>query len=235
MFGQLLGTTPRNRGEQPEFAAASPVRAAHSAALSLPFSHLNLRFNPFGEIPLEHRAGLAIVELETIVGQLSDRRAAFQFIGGKGRGKTTHLLALRARFANAAYVHIPEDERLPIPDGDPLLIDEAQRLPRWRRWRVFRRNVPLVLGTHKDYSGELRRADREVTTIEVGGRLDASRLQRLLERRIEFARRGEGAVPRVTRGAIDRLLLEFGNDVRAMEGRLYEVFQTLTEPGDVEV
>lgn len=235
MFGQLLGTATRDPGEQPEITAASPVRAAHSAALSLPFSHLNLRFNPFGEIPLEHRAELALVDIESIVGQLSDRRAAFQFIGDKGRGKTTHLLALKARFLHAAYVHIPEDEKPPIPVGDPLMIDEAQRLSRWTRCRVFRCNAPLVLGTHEDYSVELRRAGREVTTIEVGGQLDANRLQQLLERRIEFARRGEGSVPRVTRKAIDHLLLKFGNDVRAMEGRLYEVFQTLTEPCDVEM
>jgi hypothetical protein len=235
MFGQSIVAATQAQGEQPEITAAAPIRRSNSTAPSLPFAHLNLRFNPFGEIPLEHRAELAVVDLESIVGQLDDRRTAFQFIGEKGRGKTTHLLALKVRFPNAAYVHIPEDEKPPIPVGNPLLIDEAQRLPRWKRWRVFRRIVPLVLGTHEDYSGELRRAGREVTTIEVGGRLGTSRLQQLLERRIEFARRGEGTVPHVTRKAIDNLLLRFGNDVRGMEGRLYEVFQTLTEPSDVEV
>ena len=235
MSGQSIVAATRTTGEQSEIMAARRDLAASSARLSLPFAHLNLRFNPFGEIPLEHRAELAVVDLESIVNQLADRRAAFQFIGDKGRGKTTHLLALAQHFPHAAYVHIPEDERPPIPVGDPLMIDEAQRLSRWTRWRVFRRKVPLVLGTHEDYSGELKRAGREVTTIEVGGLLDAGQLQKLLERRIELARRGEGSVPRVTRETIDHLLLEFGNDIRAMEGWLYEVFQNLTEPGDVEV
>jgi len=235
MSGQSLGTSTQVFIDRLEVNLDLPGQATGAAELSLPFAHLNLRFNPFGEIPLEHRAELAIADLDAITERLGDRSVAIQFMGDKGRGKTTHLLALRQRFRHAAYVHIPEGESLPIPVGNPLMIDEVQRLSRWKRFRAFRRDVPLVLGTHEDFAGELKRAGRQVTTIEVGGQLHASRLQRIVERRIEFARRAEGPVPRLASTAIHRLLSEFGNNVRAVEGRLYDVFQELRELGDVEV
>lgn len=228
----MPGQTPN---EQLEALTDAPVPPTGSIEPSLPFAHLNLRFNPFGEIPLEHRAELAIVDLDLIERRLDNRRAAIQFMGDKGHGKTTHLLALMDRFPQAAYVRIPEYERPPIPVGEPLMVDEVQRLSRWTRFCLFRRNLPLVLGTHQDYAGELKRAGRQVTTIKVGGDLDAGRLQRIVERRIEFARRKKGPVPRLTRTAVRRLMLEFGSDVRGIEGKLYDVFQNLKEPGDVEV
>lgn len=235
MSGQSLGTSNQVFNDRLEVNLNSPGQATGAAEFSLPFAHLNLRFNPFGEIPLEHRAKLAIADLDVIAERLDDRSVAIQFMGDKGRGKTTHLLALRQRFPHAAYVHIPEGESPPVPVGNPLMIDEVQRLSRWKRFRVFRPDVPLVLGTHDDFAAELKRAGRQVTTIEVGSQLDASKLQQIVERRIEFARRAKGPVPRLASTAIHRLLSELGNDIRAVEGRLYDVFQELREPGDVEV
>ena len=49
-----------------------------------------------------------------------------QFLGDKGQGKTTHLLALERSLPAARYVYLPEDGPQPIiPTQRPLLIDEA--------------------------------------------------------------------------------------------------------------
>lgn len=216
--------------------AAAQLRTAEGAArYSLPFAHLNLRFNPFGELPLELRAELAIVDVASLVEQLRERKFVVQFMGDKGRGKTTHLLALKQHFPSAAYVHIPEDDMPPIPEGDPLMIDEVQRLPYWKRRRIFRRDVPLVLGTHQDFERPLRRAGRRVVSVDVGLALTAQRLADLLARRIEFARRAAGPLPQLTPASINSMLAAHGSDVRAIEGHLYHVFQNLKEPGRVEV
>lgn len=214
---------------------AQPIKLtkAQASSLAFPFQHLNLRFNPFGELPLKYRAQLAIVEIDSYLEELQNDLTAIQFMADKGRGKTTHLLAIQDQFPEAAYVHLPEDSRPPIPQGSPLFVDEVQRLNWFQRASVFRRPVPLVLGTHCDYRRQLRRFGRHVITVHVGEKMAPEVLTQIVQRRIEFARRQAGAVPKLTPQTIARLIETYGDDVRAIEGHLYNVFQQLEEPGDV--
>lgn len=201
---------------------------------TLAFAHLNLRRNPFGDPTPQQRGELAVVDdLDELAAHLSKARAAVQFIGDKGRGKSTHLLALRARFPEAAYVRIGPGERPVIPDTDPLLVDELQNLPRRLRAALFRRGCSLAIGTHVDLRAELRRAGRGVVTIHPRRRISVALLRRIFERRIEWARRGPGRVPGLTHATLDDLHQRFGDDVRAMEQYLYDVFQSLTDVQDV--
>lgn len=200
---------------------------------TLPFAHLNLRRNPFGEFSADENAALAEVDVDPFVAFLSQADAAVQFVGEKGYGKTTHLLALRARFAGAGYVHIAEGEWGTIPTGSPLLIDEAQRLTRWQQFRVFRRHVPLVLGTHVDFAEPLRRAGRRVMTVPVEGRMNPERLARILNARIDWVRRREGPLPHVRVETASRLLERYGPDVRRVLHELYLLFQQMSTIHDV--
>ena len=202
----------------------------HVQQLHLPYAHLNLRRNPFGELTVDDWIILADVEIDDEVAALSNSRTAIQYVGEKGHGKTTHLLAIRSRFPNAGYLHIPEGERRKLPSGAPILIDEAQRLTVWQRWRLFRSSIPLVLGTHRDFATELARSGRHVTTIEVARRTDTARLHRLLNSRIAVVRRGPGTIPSISHGTTNELLKRFGPDIRAIVHTLYSEFQTLSEP-----
>lgn len=202
--------------------------------MDLPFAHLNLRYNPFGETELADRPALAIVDLGETLNFLAAPRAAVQFIGEKGFGKTTHLLACRARVAQGIYIRMPEEGRLPpIPDAPWQFVDEVQRLGRWRRRRLFAGGGRLVLGTHVDYAGELKRAGRPVLTIELGRALHAETVRQIAERRIECARRSTGPVPTVTMATVRALLDQHGPDIRSIEQSLYDRFQQLREIGDV--
>ena len=194
---------------------------------ALPFEHLNLRCNPFGELQLAERAALAVVRIDRFVGRLKRPGYAVQFTGEKGRGKTTHLLAIMRNFPQAAYVHIGENQRPPIPHGQPLLIDEIQRLPRWCRRGIFRRPVSLAIGTHQDVSPELVQAGFEVDTVEAAAMLDAPRLREMFGRRIEWARRGPGPLPQVRLRTAQEMIDRFGDDLRAIESHLYDLFQNL--------
>jgi hypothetical protein len=218
-------------------AAALPGRVAGGGPG--PFARFNLRCNPFGELPNEERAALAVVDVEEVAGRLaSPVRLAVQYMGDKGRGKTTHLLALleslKARPSPRAtwrpvYVHLPEEGPLPaIPRGDPLLIDEAQRLPRWRRRWVLGGRRGLALGTHEDLGSLLRRAGFEVLREEPARELTPMRLQAIVRKRLEWARRSPGELPAIPHEVLTQLCARFGDDVRSMEHALYEVFQNLT-------
>ena len=199
-------------------------------SLALPYAHLNLRWNPFGEPSREDRAELAVVELPDLA-----PGDALQFLGESGRGKSTHLLALLARHSGAFYEHVPEErDRLsgsPALDG-VVLIDEAQRLrPRLRR-RLLRSARTIAWSSHGDIAAD---ADpRRVRTIRVGG-LTAERLGAIVERRVEWARRGPGPVPVVPLRSLSALVARHGDDVRAIEGELYHRIHSMGTPGDVEV
>lgn len=197
------------------------------------FAHLNLRRNPFGEVDLSRRAGLAVADVDRFVTRLKNPGHAAQFVGQQGRGKTTHLLAIAGQLAGAVYIQVDEAGHAELPRGRRLLIDEADRLPRWRRRRVFRQSVSLALGTHQDLAGELARAGFEVETVRLSGVLTAKTLQTMLNRRIESARRGPGDLPQVTRETAASMIDRFGDNIRQIEWCLYELFQSLPEVRNV--
>lgn len=196
----------------------------------LPFEHLNLRRNPFGELELEERAALAVVDVERVVHRLKQPGYAAQFMGDCGRGKTTHLLAILDKFPGGTYVHVKEDEPLGrIPLGNPLLIDEMQRLTARQKRGLLERGVSLAIGTHENLEAELNRAGFEVETIQVGNSRDARRLRTILNRRIEWVRRRAGPVPQVSLETAREMIGRFDDHVRAIEWEMYDRFQELTE------
>ena len=206
----------------------STVTTRASSSL-LPFAHLNLRRNPFGEFSVEDWTRLADVDLDEFDELLAEPGSVLQFVGDKGYGKTTHLLAIGVRFPGSGYVHIPEGERAEVPGGNPVLIDEAQRLTWRQRRQVFRSSVPLVLGTHRDFTRELTRAGRRVRTVAAEDRMNATRLTRILNSRIEWVRRGGGPVPGVLYETAAGMLERFGPNIRRIQLELYMTFQDMND------
>ena len=201
------------------------------------FGHLNLRRNPFGEPPARAWAGLAVVE--PIVDELARRLAtpgfAVQVLGDAGRGKSTFLRVLHARFSDLPYTYLAEGEPPPpIPQAPIVFVDEAQRLAPRVRARLFSRRASFALASHADHERELGRAGVEVLAERVGA-LTSAKLVRICRRRIEWARRGAGPVPEVPASAAEQLIDQHGDDLRAIGDHLYEVFQTMTGVGNVEV
>jgi len=210
-------------------------------SLQVPFAHVNLRFNPFGELPVEERQQVAVVRMEQeefsgLVNRLKRPGFVVQFRGACGRGKSTHLLALRAQFPEAPYVYFGEGAPIPaIPEAPLLFLDETQRLSPMVRRSLFRREASFVIGTHKDHARELDKAGVEYRCFTLKG-LDPDTLARIMERRIQWASRDPGEpVPRLGEAALHGLLKRFGDDLRGMEGYLYDVFQEVREVGDVKV
>ncbi len=200
----------------------------------LPFLHLNLRRNPFGELTTAERTELAMVECEVALQHLKSPRSVVQVIGERGYGKTKHLLALAAEFAENDYVHIPEGLHVPIPQkGEPLFVDEAQRMTIMQRWQTFRSKRRLILGTHTNFERALRKSGRQVLTIAADQLTDASRVQNLLNARIEFARREAGPIPKISQSTAAELFRQFRSDIRSIEHSMYLTFQQLGSIRDV--
>lgn len=203
------------------------MNPSESAANWLPLGHLNLRYNPFGERTWQDRAKLAIVDVERWLPSFEHPGQAIQFIGDCGRGKSTHLLAIRAAHADSTYTYLPEDGPHPVVSlGTPTIIDEAQRLGCRPRRKVLLSQQPLVLGTHVDLTNVLKRYGYQVQTVEVHSLIEIDHLAKVFNRRIEAAAlRPDQSVPEIKRSEIAILSKRFGTDIRAMEGYLYERFQ----------
>jgi hypothetical protein len=198
-------------------------------ALGLPFAHLNLRWNPFGEPPLPARSRLAVVDLPEM-----RPWDVVQIVGDSGRGKTTHLLALHAQHPGSVYVRMHEGEdrwRGPVPTRGVFLLGEAQRLRAGDLRRLLAAGLSVGLGTHDDLSPA---AGRPLRTVRADV-MDTARLRAIVNRRLEWARRGPGPVPAVPDAVLTLLVARHGTDVRAIEGVLYDAVQRLEEPGNVEV
>lgn len=199
-----------------------------------PFAHLNLQQNPFGELTRETRGELAVIEVEPIVDHLN-RDAVVQLVGPRGCGKSTALHALDTRFDATAYRRVPRDGEVETwPETSILLADEVQFLNRGTRLDLWRRDTPLAVATHTDYTDEIETAGKIAETLELGDRRSIDDLETIFHRRIEAHRREEGEIPTIARPAVRRLRERYGANCRAMENHLYEVFQTLEEPRTVE-
>jgi len=195
----------------------------------LAFAHLNLRCNPFGEPSRSERGALAVTATPHL-----GPGDVIQFLGAAGRGKTTQLLGLAHRHPEASYEYIPEGARrfqTPARSTPLFLLDEAQRLSRRERRRLFMSFTTLVIGSHEDLTAA---CPRPLRSFQVGG-VTATQLTRILERRIEWARRDPGPLPRLSVAASAALIARYGDDQRSIEDYLYGAFQRLEEIGDVQV
>lgn len=229
----------------------------------LPLGHLNLRRNPFGELDRAERLQAAVVDTEPWVAFVATPRRALQFLGPCGHGKSSHLYAMirDCGLDLSAYIYLPPRRSIPdlwsrrmlpfidstqaagwgcaqrlLEHKNVLVLDEAQRLPLGLRKRVFRSHDPVLLGTHADLSPALRRAGFEVMTVDVSRQCDPQRIADVLNRRIALSRL-DAAVdfPHCSLDEAQRLHARYGSDLRAIESRLYDVFQQLagTTHGEV--
>lgn len=195
-------------------------------------AHLNLRWNPFGEAGPADRAALAVVDVERLR-PLLGRRRAVQLRADHGRGKSTTLLAMRAALAPGAPLIRAGRHRGPLPspvDGF-VFVDEAQQGARARllslALRVARGDACLVLSTHSDRRGLLTLAGLAVSDVSVP-RPDEETLVALVERRMEWARKGDGPLPGLSRAGAAAILARFGDDLRSAEAWLYDRIEALS-------
>jgi len=193
------------------------------------FSATNLVRNPFGEPSPDERAALAVLDVDGYLELVREPGRVVQFLGDAGRGKSTHLRAIHARVEGAPFVYFGEGERFRrVPRAPLAFIDEAQRMHHWLMRAVFVPSRSFVIASHEDLSGRLERAGFLVRSVEVAT-TEPPRVGAILARRVEWARRGPGPIPTFSDGAVRALQVRFGDDLRAMEDHLYDVFQRLTD------
>ncbi len=204
-----------------------------------PFEALGLRRNPFGALTREEWADVAV--LPAPVRELLARGFDhLQLLGARGRGKTTHLLALARHFTEAgervAYERLPPGQRryqTDLAGLDRFLLDEAQRLDpraRGRLLRAARGGLRLALGSHTDLRRAFARHGLALTIRQIAQAASPDHLAAILARRVAWFALDDPPRVSFSPGAVAYLHRVFGDDLRAIENHLYHVFQALDTP-----
>lgn len=178
---------------------------------------LGLARNPFGELTPDEWAAAAVVDLDPLLAWLDRDGRCLQLVGPPGRGKTTHLHALRRAIPGSVWRRAGQD---PPGPGAVILLDEADAVGPIGRWRHLGSASRCAIATHGDHTAELRLLGWEVRTVAVA--VDPHVAERIVAARVALV--GEAPVPEVAP-------LLAGDDLRALTHRLYDVFQEPVEPG----
>jgi hypothetical protein len=213
------------------------------------FQRFGLRCNPFRVM---NRREFAEVFVD-FTPQLSPQRLidhdtqAIQILGRSGHGKSSLLRALQLELESPTcesrsqgdssgcceFIYLPPERyvrlRKPAASTRYLLIDEAQRLSRCsvRVVKAWCKTSPLnrlILGTHLSVNLSPIRS----TEIHLAPPTRAI-LQRIVERRIEWASLGDTCRVTLSNESIDWLLTHSDSSLQLIERVLYEVVQTFVE------
>jgi replication-associated recombination protein RarA len=204
-----------------------------------PFHALGFHCNPFRVMTDEEWMKVAVLpaELNKILPFGFDH---LLIKGDAGTGKTTTLLgltaALRRYSVRTAYEYLPPGRRrfkTNLRDLDVYLLDEFQRLSRIQQERLLfsaygNRNghLRLVISSHTDPSTLFVQHALRLTS-HCTERLEPGHLKTLLDKRLTYFALDGAPEVAFTDEAVSTLTEMFGNDLRAMERYLYEVFQRL--------
>lgn len=201
--------------------------------LHLPFAHLNLTRNPFGQLSEEERNRIFVADVEPYRTFIETPGHALEFVAPAGRGKTSHLRALYDQFPDASFVRVENDDQEVLDvDSSVLFVDEFHFLHEKKRNQLYSQVRNLVIAAHVSFVDEMKSHGFDVRSIRLNGYAPET-LRRMFERRIQYCRRTDDPVPRLSNDVIQSLIDRYADNVRAMEHHLYNVFQEMKEVRDI--
>jgi len=96
-------------------------------------------------------------------------------------------------------------------------------------FREFLRYRAVAMATQKDLAVSFRPSGYETKTVRVPDRVSLSRLEEMVQRRLEWARRGPGPPPEVEKSTLKKLLDLHGPDLKTIQADLYDRYQQLED------
>lgn len=197
------------------------------------YTHLNLRWNPFGEATPEERAELAHVDIKQFRDALQPG-CAIELRAEHGRGKSTTLFALRKALApQAPHIRGSLHKKTSLPLSPWVFLDEVQQINIFKLWQFARRmhaNKGIVVySTHARRRWLFRLAGFS-TQKHIIDYAQPQTLLALFNKRIAWAHNHCGIPPALQQSDIQKLNRLYGNDLRSMEGHLYDCINRLKHP-----
>lgn len=149
-------------------------------------------FNPFAGISHEDIDEVIVAkpEVEKLINEIGiDKPLRVEFLGKKGRGKTTHLAWLHTHFSEYPMYLLNNgaDKRALLKDSSPVLfIDSIHRLSLSERIKLFRVKKSLIFTTHWSRKWEAGLAGKSLHTIRFSG-IAPQILTEIIQKRFQYA------------------------------------------------
>ncbi|HID52277.1 MAG TPA: hypothetical protein EYP41_09585 [Anaerolineae bacterium] len=207
------------------------------------FSHhrLGYRKNPFGALTEEEWTAVSFLPDEAAAA-LAEGGTHIQLLGRDGCGKTSTLLQMAARLEEsgqtAVYEYIPEGQNwFGKGNGrfDVFILDEAQRL-NWRqrrRWLKLGQAHRLIFSSHADLTPYFKRRGWPLWSFDVATAVTPATYAAWIDRRLTYFAIPQTPAVTLAPDASQFLYDTFGPNMREAEYFMYEVWQGLTEVGEV--
>lgn len=188
------------------------------------------RYNPFGGISDHELTSILLpkYDLTQIAQELKENpRSIIQFVGKKGRGKTSHLRMLQYELPDAALFLLDRNSSINEINqctATILLIDSIHHIPVWQRHKLFKQHRAMLFTTHWSKQPEFLLARRPYKSYYFKG-INTTQLQTIVERRITKAMSSNDPVILNT-DYLQQLVKKHGDHYRGILNELYRQFQS---------
>jgi len=189
--------------------------------------HFN--YNPFGGLSDKELNGILLpkFDLKDIANQLrTTPSTVIEFVGKKGRGKTSHLRMLSYELPEAALFLLDDKStvaEIEQSESSILLIDSIHHISVLDRKKLFKLPKAILFTTHWSKRIELFCANQALKSYSFKG-IDIKNLKRIIENRITQAI-PQGQPFTLNADYLDRMISKHGDHYRGIINELYHQFQ----------
>jgi len=192
--------------------------------------------NPFGGISDEELLEVIIpkYDLEKSIELLSrPEPIILQFVGKKGRGKTTHLRALHQMLIDADIYLLDNHSSHFIKNKPEQLtfIDNTHLLSWKKRLQIWKNiNTSFVITTHRSRNLEFYFCKRVYKTYYFEG-ITPEKLETIIKKRVtQFSCLAYTDI-KVNEVILQQLIVKFGDDIRGILNFLYDQYKIINRYG----
>jgi len=116
---------------------------------------IKFKYNPFGGLTTEELTKVLVpqIDLRQLLKEVDEKRKVLiEFVGKKGRGKTSHLKMIHALSSSSELFLLRRTGvdfgQIYRTDGKILLIDSIHHLSFWQRQQLYKSKQKIILTTH---------------------------------------------------------------------------------------
>jgi len=158
---------------------------------------------------------------------LEDKKSKIiEFVGQKGRGKTTHLKLLQQYFSDSEIYHL-DKKLIKIKKGKSsiIFIDSIQRLSFFKRMKLWlNRKTTYAITTHHTKAWEYRMANRQFHSFKFQG-ISVPSLRHIIANRISLATNLLPHQIKINDTILFTLIQHHGDDYRSILNLLYDSYK----------
>ena len=195
------------------------------------FPKLTYHFNPFGGLNTDELKQVFVPRSfsSAIIEDLkNDQIKIIEFVGAKGRGKTTHLRWLQRQCSSYPIflLNAKSDFSTIIAASDApiLFVDSVHHLNIRQRVQLYHSKPKIVLTTHRRRFLEYKIADVPHKSYSFKG-IGVDSLTAIIRNRIALSSNMPKEEIHFDQKIIHRLIQEYGDNYRGILNHLYDQFQ----------